>query len=101
MKFAIKCSYVEVDGMGGLAVAKDPITDQGKRNKPGRLKLVKDKSDTYRTINSIEHKDEFDQADDQLVTVYENGRLIHEYSFDSIRANCDIDLHQADSMRTM
>lgn len=101
MKFAIKCSYVEVDGMGGLAVAKDPITDKGKRNKPGRLKLVKDASGTYRTISSIEHKDDYDNADDQLVTVYENGRLLREYSFETIRANCDINVQQVDSMRTM
>ncbi len=32
MKFAIKCSYVEITGIGGVSVAKDPITDQGKRN---------------------------------------------------------------------
>ena len=32
----------EITGRGGFAVAKDPITDKGKRNKPGRLKLVKD-----------------------------------------------------------
>ena len=101
MKFAIKCSFVEVNGMGGLAVAKDPITDKGKRNKPGRLKLIKDNAGSYRTISSIDDVDEYDKADDQLVTVFENGRLVCEYSFDTIRANCDINLNQLDSMRTM
>jgi len=101
MKFAIKCSYVEVTGMGGLAVAKNPITDQGKRNKPGRLKLVKEADGTYRTLSSIQHPEEYDEAEDQLVTVFENGKLLIEYSFDQIRANCDIDIDRLDSMHIM
>ncbi|CAF0962509.1 unnamed protein product [Rotaria sordida] len=53
MKLAMKCSYVEVTGMSGLPVAKDPITDKGKRNKPGRLKLVKESNGSYRTLSSL------------------------------------------------
>lgn len=101
MKFAIKCSYVEVTGMGGLAVAKDPITDRGKRNKPGRLKLVKDNDGSYRTLSSLEHRDEYEKAEDQLVTVYENGKLTCEYSFDQIRATCDIDIDRLEFMHFM
>lgn len=101
MKFAIKCSYVEVTGMGGLAVAKDPITDQGKRNKPGRLKLIKEADGIYRTLSSIQNPEEYDKAEDQLVTVFENGKLLSEYSFDTIRANCDIDLDRLDFMHIM
>ncbi|CAF1037047.1 unnamed protein product [Adineta ricciae] len=101
MKFAIKCSYVEIDGIGGLAVAKNPITDKGKRNKPGRLKLVKDINGQYRTLSSIDHSDEYDNAEDQLVTVYENGQLLCDYSFNTIRANCDIDFDHLEFMHTM
>lgn len=36
-KFAFKCSYAEVDGIG-RGVSKDPITDQGKRSKTGMFK---------------------------------------------------------------
>jgi hypothetical protein len=39
MKFTIKYSYVEIIGMSGLSVVKDPITDKCKRNKSDRLKL--------------------------------------------------------------
>lgn len=101
MKFAIKCSYVEVSGVGGYAVAKDPITDKGKRNKPGRLKLVKDEKDHYKTLSSIDDKDIFETAKDELVTVYENGRLLIDETFENIRARCDIRLDQIDSLQTM
>ncbi|CAF3176102.1 unnamed protein product [Rotaria socialis] len=101
MKFAMKCSYVEMAGVGGFAVAKDPITDKGKRNKPGRLKLVKQNDGSYRTLSSLEHHSEYEIAEDQLVTVFENGKLLCEYSFDSIRANCDIDIDRLDSMHIM
>ncbi len=101
MKFAIKCSYVEITGIGGLSVAKDPITDKGKRNKPGRLKLIKDNTGTYRTISSIQHNEEYDKVEDELVTVFENGKLLCEYSFDTIRANCDIDIDRLDFMHIM
>ena len=101
MKFAIKCSYVEMTGVGGLAVAKDPITDKGKRNKPGRLKLVKDDAGNYRTLNSIDHREAYEKAADQLVTVFENGKLICEYTFESIRVRCDVALDRIGSMETM
>lgn len=98
MKFAIKCSYVQVEGSPGYAVVKDPITDVKKRNKPGRLKLVKDNEGNYTTINNIENQDIFDQAEDQLVTVYENGVLLCDYAFEDIRKRCDIDPDKVASM---
>ena len=101
MKFAIKCSYVEITGMGGLSVAKDPITDSGKRNKPGRLKLIKENDDDYRTLSSTQHSEEYEKADDQLVTVFENGKILLEYSFETIRATCDIDVDRLDFMHIM
>jgi nicotinamide phosphoribosyltransferase len=101
MKFAIKCSYVEITGVGGLSVAKDPITDKGKRNKPGRLKLVRANDGSYQTLSSIQHNDEYEKADDELLTVFENGKLLCEYSFDTIRANCDIDIDRLDFMHIM
>jgi nicotinamide phosphoribosyltransferase len=101
MKFAIKCSYVEVTGMGGFSCAKDPITDKGKRNKPGRLKLVKTKDGIYRTISSTDTFEEYQAGEDQLVTVFENGKLLQEYSLETIRATCNIDLDRLDSMLMM
>ena len=100
MKFAIKCSYVEIDGIGGRPVAKDPITDRGKRNKSGRLKLVREHDDSYRTLSNLQDS-EYEKAEDQLVTVFENGKLLREYSLDDIRANCDISVDNLKSMNIM
>lgn len=99
MKFAIKCSYVEIEGVGGRAVAKDPVTDRGKRNKPGRLKLIKTQDDKFRTVSCTDHPDEYANGEDQLVTVFENGQILHEYSLETIRATCDIDPARLDSMQ--
>jgi nicotinamide phosphoribosyltransferase len=101
MKFAIKCSYVEISGQGGRAVAKDPATDKSKRNKPGRLKLIKTDNGQYTTVNHIEHAQAYEQGDDQLITVFENGQLIHEYSLETIRKRCQIDVDQIDAMITL
>jgi len=101
MKFAIKCSYVEITGIGGLSVAKDPITDQGKRSKLGRLKLSKSIDGIYQTFSSSQHLEKYEAAEDQLVTVFENGKLLQEYSLETIRANCDIDPDKVDSMPVM
>ena len=98
MKFAIKCSFVEITGIGGVAVAKDPITDKGKRNKPGRLKLIKDSAGIYKTFSSTIDSDNYQQGQDELITVFENGKLFQEYSLESIRTRCDIDLNRLDSM---
>ena len=74
-KFAVKCSEVTVDGKA-IAVYKDPITDPGKTSKKGRLALIK--TDTgYKTVAS--------SVDDQLVCVYENGKILQEQSLEDIR----------------
>lgn len=74
-KFAVKCSEVTVDGKA-IAVYKDPITDPGKTSKKGRLALIK--TDTgYETVAS--------SVDDQLVCVYENGKILQEQSLEDIR----------------
>lgn len=49
-KFAIKGSYVTFKDGTGKGIAKDPITDHGKRSKQGRLALVH-KEGTYETVS--------------------------------------------------
>jgi nicotinamide phosphoribosyltransferase len=39
-KFALKCSAIKINGKW-QNVQKDPITDSGKRSKPGRVTLYK------------------------------------------------------------
>ncbi len=74
-KFAVKCSEVTVDGKA-IAVYKDPVTDPGKTSKKGRLALIKTEKG-YETVSS--------SGDDQLVCVYENGKVQQEQSFEEIR----------------
>lgn len=82
-KFAFKCSYIHVKGERGVReVYKDPVTDSGKRSKSGKLHLVK-KNGRYVTVKqqpciAFTEKDE-------LQTVFENGKLVRDYSFSDIR----------------
>lgn len=81
-KFAFKCSSVTVDGQE-RDVWKDPVTDLGKRSKAGRLELLKGPDGKYVTVK---HGDE-PSAEDELVEVFRNGKILKEYTFDEVRAN--------------
>jgi nicotinamide phosphoribosyltransferase len=86
MKFAIKCSFMIRNGVE-INVQKDPITAPGKKSKTGRLKLVKT-SNGYKTLSSKD--DGFEDAIDELVTVFENGKMLVHYTFDEIRERTKI-----------
>lgn len=75
-KFAFKCSAVTIDGVE-YPVSKNPVTDIGKRSKEGRLMLVQDKTLVTKPY-SPEYKDE-------LVTVFDNGEIVCDYSFEECR----------------
>lgn len=66
-KYAFKASATIIDG-AEYDVWKDPVTDQGKSSKRGRLALVRD-GDTFRTQDWYET----DEDDDVLELVFENG----------------------------
>jgi len=84
-KFAFKCSSVTVDGEE-RDVYKDPVTDPGKQSKRGRLKLVHlGAKGLYATVNNTTNGAEMYK--DELVTVFEDGKILKEYSFDECRAN--------------
>jgi nicotinamide phosphoribosyltransferase len=81
LKFAMKTSYVEVNGEG-RDVFKDPITDVGKKSKKGKLGLY---GNEYGEISMDPTKGE-----SILETVYENGRLLKEYTLDEVRENAKL-----------
>ncbi len=91
-KFALKCAYAEIDGKG-RNVKKSPIemdrngqlAPSFKKSKSGILKLIKDESG-YQTVNT----DQYPESKDILETVFENGKLIKEYTFEEIRQNAVI-----------
>jgi len=74
--FAMKVSAICVEGVWH-DVYKDPITDVGKRSKKGRLALTK----VYETVRL----EELHGRDNLLQTVYRNGNLCTEYTFETIR----------------
>lgn len=77
LKFAFKCSSCTVDGKE-RDVYKDPVTDQGKWSKLGRLKLVRDDGG-FKTISEKE------SGDDLLQEVFLNGELFVNHNFSEIR----------------
>lgn len=81
-RFALKCSSITVDGKT-REVFKDPITDHSKKSKAGRLDLVKWANGTFQTIKLSDNQiaNEFSI----MRTVYENGEILIEDSFESIR----------------
>lgn len=87
-QFALKCSYAEING-NAVDIRKYPMElDRSglyqpsfKQSKAGRLKLIRENG-TYKTVN--EH--DGPALQDQLKTVFENGELVDETSFDEIKA---------------
>ncbi|MBL0742010.1 nicotinate phosphoribosyltransferase [Chryseolinea lacunae] len=86
-KFALKCSYAEVNGQG-VDVSKKPVemNENGeliasfKTSKAGRLKLVRD-GQQFKTISEHDRPD----LPDLLQTVFENGEVKQQHTFESIR----------------
>jgi nicotinamide phosphoribosyltransferase len=84
-KCAFKCCFAEVQGKG-TNVYKDPVTDKSKVSKKGRLTLECNEKGEFRTIQGGEG----DPTKDVLVTVFENGTLTREYTFEEVRKNAEL-----------
>lgn len=83
-RFAMKCSAVLVNGEW-LDVFKDPITDPVKRSKRGRLALYRNlDTGAYKTQREDEAAPEGNWQS-ALVPVFEQGKLLREYSFNEVR----------------
>ncbi len=83
-RFAFKCSSVVVNGQE-RDVYKNPVTDHTKASKRGRLALVKENGEW----NTVLEK-ELNGRKNYLETVFENGELVKEITFDEVRANAAI-----------
>jgi nicotinamide phosphoribosyltransferase len=89
-KFALKCSYAEVNGKI-VNVQKSPteMNEQGelvtsfKTSKAGRLKLIQTETG-LKTVNESE------RGDDILKTVFENGEIKKSFTFEEIRERASI-----------
>lgn len=84
-KFALKCSYAEINGER-IEVKKSPvemdengnITSSFKKSKEGRLKLIINGG--YKTV-----KEEENDLPNELVMVFENGEVKQAWTFEEIR----------------
>lgn len=85
-KFAIKCCFAVVNGVG-VDVYKDPATDPGKVSKKGVHKLagLYDEEDKLIGFETIPDTLENEMIEDLLELVYEKGELIREQTFEEIR----------------
>lgn len=73
-----------------LAIAKDPVTDQGKVSKSGRVSLAKNTvTGEFRSYDLDRDTLGVDEVD-ALVLVYENGVLYNEITLDEMRANAAV-----------
>jgi nicotinamide phosphoribosyltransferase len=80
-RFAFKCSArMDING-NWVDVYKEPY-DKSKASKRGRLKLIKVEGE-FKTVRIEE------PGEDLLETVFLNGELIKEYTFDEVRANSE------------
>jgi len=82
-KFAMKASQSIIDNEV-IDVYKDPITDQGKKSKRGRLDLVF-RDGEYKTVQG-------DQPDSLLIPVFENGKLLKDWTLAEVRKNAEATL---------
>jgi nicotinamide phosphoribosyltransferase len=82
LKFAYKCSAIQI-GNEWKDVYKDPITDSGKRSKKGRLDTVSVLGYPAATIKLADW--EISHRDTIMRTVYENGKLLVDEDFKTIR----------------
>ena len=94
-KFAFKCCEVTVEGEH-REVYKEPITDPGKNSKRGRLKLLSEFvppfTHDYQTVN------ESAPGTDTMLTVWENGQLLVDWTLDEVRTRAKFGL--AESIRS-
>jgi nicotinamide phosphoribosyltransferase len=88
--FATKACFAVLDGKE-VDVVKSPtemdaegnITKSFKKSKKGRLKLVKNDDDTYRTVTSSDP--DFDTVKDELVEVFRDGKILADWTFEEVR----------------
>lgn len=94
-KFALKCSAARVNGEW-IDVYKDPVTDKGKSSKRGRMTLLRHREyGHFKTVPVPPEAASLEEAvkplgfDDAMVTVWEDGRIVNDWTFAQVRALAD------------
>lgn len=88
LKFAFKCSAAKINNKM-IDVYKEPFTDKGKNSKRGilTLSLVNEEERKVKTTKNIINKS-------LMKTVYHNGQVIMNDTFDEIRERTNIEYEQ-------
>ena len=86
-EFAFKCSDVTIQGEDH-AVYKEPLTDQSKGQKRGRLALV-ERDHHFLTVAD---RSSSAVAGNLLQTVFWNGEIVREYGLEEIRQRAEVRL---------
>lgn len=88
-KFAMKAAAVKIDDTW-VGIAKDPITDPGKKSKEGLLSLFRSKLTGELSTYRIDQGPVNEEFEDMMVTVYENGVLLNETTLAEVRERAAI-----------
>lgn len=88
-KFAMKASAVEIGSGNWIPIQKDPITDPGKRSKTGCVTLWRSGGEWVSAVDQPKgwHDKSIGEFSEVLETVYLDGKLVKEISFEEVRAN--------------
>ena len=89
-KCAFKCAFATINGVD-IDVYKQPIHAPGKKSKRGRM-TVNRRDGVITTLTG----DDRSEADDIMVTVFENGDLTQEYSWDEVKQAARVDMDKYD-----
>ena len=84
LQFAMKASAVKINNVWH-DIFKAPITDSGKTSKKGRLALIKNQKNNYQTLRI----EELESYSNQLRPVFNNGKLLIDDSFETIRLRAE------------
>ncbi len=88
-RFAFKCSAIQIDGGQWKDVYKQPLTDGSKASKGGRIELYLDASGHFVTARAGSDPVHLSSM---MRTVFENGELLVDDSFDLIRKRSEIEV---------
>ena len=101
--FALKTTYGVVNGKE-LLLYKDPITDDGtKKSQKGRVIVLRDENGGLTYIDNL-YKSEWEKrvnnGEDELRTVFKDGKVMNTQSFDMVRATLKHELSGSTRMLT-
>jgi nicotinamide phosphoribosyltransferase len=84
--FAFKATYAEINGVA-TELYKDPITDPGKKSHKGLMRLVKEPTGKYVTLDQVDAQTE---KAGELVTVFKDGKTVKTYTLAEIRERAKV-----------